>query len=65
MASIRQYVHFKDTPDVDELCPHCHNPALRRYVLQEISLEGITPIGERIGCTDCRKWLAPVKEYAK
>jgi hypothetical protein len=65
MAAIHQYAHFRDTPEVDGLCPHCFNPALKRYVLQRIDLDGITNVGERIACTDCKVWTTKLKEYNK
>jgi len=64
MAALRHYVHFRDTPDVEGLCPKCFNPALKTYVLEVIDLDGITMIGERIACRDCKVWVEPLKEYA-
>lgn len=63
MAAIAQYVHFKDTPDVDGLCPKRFNPALKEFTLQRIDLNGITTLGTRVACTDCRDWVTPLKEY--
>ena len=63
MAAINPYSRFKDTPRVDDLCPKCFNPALKLFILQRIDLNGITPIGERIACTDCKVWIGPLKEY--
>ena len=66
MTAIQQYVHFRDTPAApDALCPKCFKPALKRYILQRVDMDGITPIGERIACTDCKTWVEPLKEYAK
>lgn len=61
MAAIQMYVHFKDTPDVEGLCPKCLNPALKKYTLERITIDGITFMGTRIACTDCRTWLEPVQ----
>lgn len=65
MAAINQYVHFRDTPRPDGLCPQCHNPALKLYRLQRLDLTGITPIGTRLGCADCKGWVEPLKELTK
>ena len=63
MAAITQYVHFRDTPAVDGLCPRCFNPALKEFTLQRINLEGITTLGTRVACSDCHIWTGPLKEY--
>ena len=63
MAAIHNYAHFRDTPDIDELCPKCFNPALKKFILQRIDLTGGTDLGERVACTDCKIWITPVKEY--
>ncbi|AUG84838.1 hypothetical protein SEA_SHARKBOY_42 [Microbacterium phage Sharkboy] len=62
MAAITHYVHFRETPAPDGLCPKCFNPALKTYHLQRIDLDGITTIGTRVACSDCRIWIEPVKE---
>jgi hypothetical protein len=64
MAAIKTYVRFRDTHDPDDLCPKCFNPGLKRFILQEMSMDGITNLGERIACTDCRIWTGPLEEYA-
>jgi|GEM_PF-5671556 len=62
MAAINHYVHFKDSPTPDGLCPKCFNPALKLYHLQRIDMDGITTIGTRVACRDCRIWIEPTKE---
>lgn len=62
MAAITHYVHYRETPTPDGLCPICFNPALKTYHLLRIDMDGITPIGTRVACRDCRKWIEPVKE---
>lgn len=59
MAAIRMWVPFRETPRPDGLCPICFNPSLKVYTLQQVDLDGITPIATRIGCRDCNKWIAP------
>ena len=63
MAASHTYVHFKDTPRPDDLCPHCFNPSLKVYTLEKIDLDGITLVGERIACSDCKVWIGPMKEF--
>ncbi|QOP64278.1 hypothetical protein QDW16_gp26 [Microbacterium phage Quenya] len=62
MAAIHTYVHFRDTPTPDGLCPRCLNPALKQFTLQRLDWDGITNIGTRVACTDCRIWIEPLKE---
>jgi hypothetical protein len=64
MASIKVWVAPREQPFIDELCPRCHNPSLKVYILERIDLSGITPLGERLVCTDDNKWAGPYKEYA-
>lgn len=64
MASIKLYVHSKDLPTPDGLCPNCNLPSLKVYVLQEISMDGITILGERVACKDESKWVSPLKVYS-
>ncbi|AXH47336.1 hypothetical protein SEA_EDEN_41 [Microbacterium phage Eden] len=59
MAAVNMWVHFRETERPDGLCPYCHNPALKLYHLQRLDMDGLTIIGERIACTDCRKFIGP------
>jgi len=62
MAAIRLWVPVRDERP-DGLCPHCLNPALKLYRLQQIDWDGVTIIGTRVGCRDCKKMIGPlVKE---
>ena len=62
MAAITQYVHIKDTPPVEGLCPKCFNPALKTFTLERIDMTGITILGTRVACVDCKIWVEPIKE---
>lgn len=62
MASIHHYVHYKETPRVDALCPKCFNPALKQYTLVRIDMDGITDVGTRVACRDCKVWIEPIQE---
>jgi len=62
MAAITMYTAFKESPRPDDLCPKCLNPALKLYTLQKVDLDGITVIGTRVACRDCRIWIGPLKE---
>lgn len=64
MAAIKMYVLFKDTPPVDDLCPHCFNPALKQFTLESLSWDGINILGTRVACTDCKVFTEPLKEIA-
>lgn len=59
MASIKVWTSFRETPRPDDLCPLCFNPSLKVYTLQQIDLDGITPLATRNGCRDCGKFVAP------
>lgn len=59
MAAIHIYVPVKEP--VDDLCPKCFNPALKRYVFETIDLTGITIRGHRTGCRDCKEWVSPIE----
>jgi hypothetical protein len=63
MAAINMWVHFRETPDVDGLCPKCFNPALKRYTLQRVDMDGITFLGQRVACRDCKDWVTPLEEF--
>lgn len=65
MAAQKFYLPDRAAARVDELCPTCHNPSLRVYLLWQLDWDGLTLIGERVACTDERRWIAPLKEYAK
>lgn len=65
MASIKMYSRFRDTPRTTDLCPTCFNPSLKIYILQQLSMEGIDQLGERVFCSDCKTWAGPLKEYAR
>ncbi|QJD49860.1 hypothetical protein QDW19_gp45 [Microbacterium phage AvGardian] len=65
MAAIIHYTHFRRTERPDGLCPHCLNPALKEFTAQRIDMDGVTPVGTRVACVDCRVWLGPIKEFAK
>lgn len=67
MASIKLYVPQRDAERPDGLCPKCFNPSLKRYTLTLISMDGLTPLGDRVACRDCNVWttkLEPYKETA-
>jgi len=64
MAAITIYTHFRDDPRPDGLCPKCFNPSLRTYTLQRIDMDGITPIGNRVACRDCNKWITKLEIFA-
>lgn len=57
MAAIVTYVHYASSRRVTDLCPKCFNPSLQEYTLERISLDGITPLAYRTGCTDCKIWV--------
>lgn len=61
MAAISMYVSHSDTPQPDGLCPKCWNPALKRYVLQTVDIDGITLKGTRVACRDCKVWLTDLE----
>ncbi|UGL61855.1 hypothetical protein SEA_FRANKLIN22_42 [Microbacterium phage Franklin22] len=68
MAAVNMYVRFKETERPDELCPFCHNPALQVFHLQRLDMDGLTILGHRVGCVDCRKFIGPVipaKEFTQ
>lgn len=64
MAAINHYTVVKG-PDgrVDGLCTKCFNPALKLAVCYHIDLEGIEPVGDRVLCSDCHIWQAPLRKY--
>jgi hypothetical protein len=65
MAAAYHYVAYRESPRVDGLCPHCFNPALKLYTYQRIDWDGITDIGTRVGCRDCKVYIEPLKEFNK
>lgn len=65
MAAAYHYTHYRETPRPDGLCPHCHNPALKTFTRIRIDWDGVTDVGTRVACTDCRVWIEPLKEFKK
>lgn len=64
MAALHVYAHFKDTPKPDDLCPTCFNPSLKTYTLERIDMSGITIVGTRTACTDCKTWTTELEKVA-
>ncbi len=65
MAAIVHYTHHRGAVRPDGLCPHCFNPALKEFTALRIDMDGVTPIGTRVMCSDCRVWITPLKEFPK
>lgn len=64
MAAINHYVTKKGPATrVDGLCPKCFNPALKLALCYLIDLDGITELGDRVLCSDCKIWVTPLRKY--
>lgn len=61
MASVYKYYHLKGTPRPTDLCPQCFNPSLKTLTYLKIGMDGVTTLGTRDYCPDCKVWTTKLR----